>query len=241
MTKLGGWVGSVTRTRQLDFGSGPDSDPAYQWDSVPKLFSMAEVCALPSAIHCPKQNYSWESIFLNFLKKKKTFMFLFLNPSGVALAVCFGRWTSVPISAFLQRAAGFHLVFFCILLHPFSLLSWQMPQSLLRNIPKAWCCHHHVSQSGWSSLVDVLCWVWAKRNIFHSGQKVPSWFWWNSDHKTFCHISSESPECFFAYLKWDSRWAFWVMHSFLPHHCSGKTCGVLGILLSHAHSEQSLP
>jgi len=40
----------VTRTRRFDFGSGPDGDPAYQWDSKRKLLSLAEVCALPSAV-----------------------------------------------------------------------------------------------------------------------------------------------------------------------------------------------
>ena len=40
----------VTRTRGLDFGSGPDADPACQWDQKRKLFCLAEVCALPRAI-----------------------------------------------------------------------------------------------------------------------------------------------------------------------------------------------
>ena len=34
----------------LDFGSGPDPDPAYQWDTKCKLFSLAELCALPSVV-----------------------------------------------------------------------------------------------------------------------------------------------------------------------------------------------
>jgi len=38
----------VTRTSRFDFGSGPDPDPAYQWDI--KLFILAEVCTLPSDV-----------------------------------------------------------------------------------------------------------------------------------------------------------------------------------------------
>ena len=40
----------MTRTSRFDFGSGPDPDPAYQWDTKRKLFSLAEVCALPSDV-----------------------------------------------------------------------------------------------------------------------------------------------------------------------------------------------
>ena len=40
----------MTRTRRLDFGSGPDPDPAYQWDTKRKLFSLVEVCVLRSAV-----------------------------------------------------------------------------------------------------------------------------------------------------------------------------------------------
>ena len=45
MTKLGGWVGEVTRTSRLYFGS----DPAYHWDTIHKLFRLVEVWALPIA------------------------------------------------------------------------------------------------------------------------------------------------------------------------------------------------
>ena len=37
----------MTRTRRLDFGSGPDADPAYQWETKRKL---AEVCTLRSTV-----------------------------------------------------------------------------------------------------------------------------------------------------------------------------------------------
>ena len=45
----------MTRTRRFEFGSGQDPDPADQWDPKHKLFSLAELCALPSAVldlHC---------------------------------------------------------------------------------------------------------------------------------------------------------------------------------------------
>ena len=47
--KFGGQVECVTITSRLDFGSGPDADLAYQWDTKHKLFSLVEVCALPCA------------------------------------------------------------------------------------------------------------------------------------------------------------------------------------------------
>ena len=87
---------------------------------------------------------------------------------------------------------------YCI--HSFSLLSWQVPQSLLmRNIPITWCCHHHDSQLGWCSLGEVLCWICAKHNILHLGQKVPSWFhqttklfatWFQNLQSGFVHTSN---------------------------------------------------
>ena len=40
----------MTRTSRLDFGSAPDSDPAHRCDTKRKLFSLAEVCAPPSAV-----------------------------------------------------------------------------------------------------------------------------------------------------------------------------------------------
>ena len=46
MTKLGGRVGYVTRTSRLDFGSGPEANPAYGWDAKRKLFSLAEARTL---------------------------------------------------------------------------------------------------------------------------------------------------------------------------------------------------
>ena len=50
MTKLGGWVGYVARTSRLDFGLDTDPDPVYQWDTKRKLFTLAQVCARPSAV-----------------------------------------------------------------------------------------------------------------------------------------------------------------------------------------------
>ena len=40
----------MRRTNRLEFGEGPDQDPAYQWDTKCKLFSLVEVCALPSVV-----------------------------------------------------------------------------------------------------------------------------------------------------------------------------------------------
>ena len=40
----------MTRTIRLGFGEGPDPDPAYQWDTKRKVFSLAEVCTPPSVI-----------------------------------------------------------------------------------------------------------------------------------------------------------------------------------------------
>ena len=40
----------MTRTSRFDFSSGPNPDPAYQWDTKRKVISLVEVCALPSAL-----------------------------------------------------------------------------------------------------------------------------------------------------------------------------------------------
>ena len=45
-------IGCVKNTNRLDFDEYPDPDPAYQWDTKRKLFSLAEVSALPSAVLC---------------------------------------------------------------------------------------------------------------------------------------------------------------------------------------------
>ena len=50
MTKLGEWVGLVARTSRFDFCWGPDQHPAYQWGTKCKLFSLVELCTLPSAV-----------------------------------------------------------------------------------------------------------------------------------------------------------------------------------------------
>ncbi|MGH0123705.1 UNVERIFIED_CONTAM: hypothetical protein FKN15_019408 [Acipenser sinensis] len=55
---------------------------------------------------------------------------------------------------------------------------------------------------GWCSLGDTLCWVCAKHNSFAFRPKSSVLV--SSDHKTFCHMATESPECF-AYFKWNSR------------------------------------
>ena len=40
----------MTRTSQLDFGSGPDADMAGKWDTKCKLFSLVEVCTILCAV-----------------------------------------------------------------------------------------------------------------------------------------------------------------------------------------------
>ena len=40
----------MTRTSWLDFCYVPNSDPAFQWDTEHKLFSLADVCTPPSAV-----------------------------------------------------------------------------------------------------------------------------------------------------------------------------------------------
>ena len=48
----------MTTTSRLDFGSGLDVDPAYQWDTKHKLFSLAKECAPTSAllVYCSVQH-----------------------------------------------------------------------------------------------------------------------------------------------------------------------------------------
>jgi len=40
----------MTRTSRFDFGSGTDPEPAFQWDTKCKLFSLVKVSSLPSAL-----------------------------------------------------------------------------------------------------------------------------------------------------------------------------------------------
>ena len=47
MTKLGGRVGYMTGTSRFDFGSGPNPDPAYRWDTKRELFTMS---CVPSVV-----------------------------------------------------------------------------------------------------------------------------------------------------------------------------------------------
>ena len=55
MPKLGGWIVLGNRISRLHFGSALGADLTYQWNTKRKLFSLAEVCALPSAV--PVINY----------------------------------------------------------------------------------------------------------------------------------------------------------------------------------------
>jgi len=64
MLKSCGRVVSVTRTRWLHFGSGPDPDTAHRWDTKRNRLYLAEVCAPPSAVPV---NYEWKSSRINVL------------------------------------------------------------------------------------------------------------------------------------------------------------------------------
>ena len=50
MTKLGGWLSSSQEQVNSIVGVGPEPDTAYRWETKHKLFSLAEVCALPNAV-----------------------------------------------------------------------------------------------------------------------------------------------------------------------------------------------
>ena len=55
-------------------------------------------------------------------------------------------------------------------------LLWPVCQSrLLKNIPRARCCHHHVSLCGCCSLVDVMCWGCGRHSEIFDGRKVQFW------------------------------------------------------------------
>ena len=68
----------MTRTSSFDFGSRPNPDPAYQWDTKRKLFSLADVCAPPYAVivhFCvfhPEVPSPIVSCVINFFKFFKT-------------------------------------------------------------------------------------------------------------------------------------------------------------------------
>ena len=49
-------IGQVTRTNQLDFGSGPNPDVARWWDTKRKLFSLEEVCVHSAKCHSSSSN-----------------------------------------------------------------------------------------------------------------------------------------------------------------------------------------
>ena len=56
------------------------------------------------------------------------------------------RWTVAPIWGEELSGAGFHSGCLCTLLHSSFPQSWLVSQFLLlKNIPTAWCCHHHAS------------------------------------------------------------------------------------------------
>ena len=161
---------------------------------------------------------------ITITSNSRIFIFLLLSHSSVALAECFGSlscWkVNRPNFSFLAEGSRFSSWTFLYLAPSFSLLSWQVPQSLLmRNIPITRFCHHHASQSGWCSLGDVPCWAWAKCNILHWGQKVPSWF-----RQTTKHLPHGFRICsgFLHTSNGTQGRLFWVMASFFPPYRTAR-------------------
>lgn len=60
------------------------------------------------------------------------------------------RWTSPRSEVNRALGAGFHSGCLCTLLYLSFPLCWLVSRFLpLKNIPRAWYCHHHASLSGW--------------------------------------------------------------------------------------------
>ena len=80
----------VTRTSRLDFGSGLDADQTYQWETKHKLFSLAEVCALPSAILVFACNWT---IKHRWIDKKKIQLFANYNQKSSLIGLVMLMYT----------------------------------------------------------------------------------------------------------------------------------------------------
>lgn len=128
---------------------------SYHWDLCPfvlaKLLQLLQVGWL---VLVNSNLYVWPQNFYGFkswlwLGHANTFKCFPLNHSSAALAVCLGSLSCWKVN-----------------LHPSFSQLWPVSQSrLLKNIPTAWSCHHHVSLWGWCSLVDVMCWVCARHSV----------------------------------------------------------------------------
>ena len=80
-----------------------------------------------------------------WLGHSMTFRDVSWSHSCIVLAVCLG-WTFAPVWGPELSWAGFHQWSLCTLLRSSFPRSWLVSQSLpLKNIPTAWCCHHHAS------------------------------------------------------------------------------------------------
>ena len=94
MTKLGGWIRSVTRTSQFDFGSGPDAYPAYQWDLLFCVFALEDGNLYISLF--------FSGFFLNFVLEDANFYMSLVFLGGF---FWFWRWEFLrfpDFSAFLR-------------------------------------------------------------------------------------------------------------------------------------------
>ena len=88
-----------------------------------------------------------------WLGHSRTLTFLFWSHSSVALAECLGSLSCLNVNLRCSlRSSALWSRFssrICLYLVPLVVpsLSLQVSQSLpLKSIPRAWCCHHHVSQ-----------------------------------------------------------------------------------------------
>ena len=89
-----------------------------------------------------------------WLGHSKTFRCFPINHSSVALTVCLGSLScwKVNLHPSLKSLEDWSS-------HPSFLQFWLVSQSLpMKNIPTAWCCHHHASLwvfSGWGEVLGL--------------------------------------------------------------------------------------
>ena len=105
----------------------------------------------------------------------------------------------------------------------------------MKNIPTAWCCHHHASLWGWCSQGDGRSWVCARRSVFLDGPKA------TFDQSTLFHMFGDSPTCLLAntkhvYLFFSLSNCFFSGQLFLK----AQLCGVYSLKWSYGQILQSL-
>ena len=78
-----------------------------------------------------------------WLSHSRTFRDLSQSHSCIVLAVCLGLLSRLRSWALWSRFSSKISLYFALFIFP---QSWLVSQSLpLKNIPTAWCCHHHAS------------------------------------------------------------------------------------------------